>query len=62
MTWPGSDLTSREIASGAVAVRQRHVGDDALLAGRGEQLRRADDVEDAVVAAEAFGRDAGQMR
>ena len=45
----------------AVAVRQRHVADDALLAGGGEQLRRADDVEDAIaVAKAAFGRDAGQ--
>ena len=33
---------------GAVAVRQRHVGDLALQAGRGNQLRRADRVENAV--------------
>ena len=45
----------------AIAVRKRHVGDDALQAGRGEQLRRADDVEDAIAVAErAFDRDAGQ--
>ena len=42
MTWPGSDLTSRADRQRAVAVRQDHVGDDALLAGGGEQLRRAD--------------------
>ena len=45
---------------GAIAVRKRHVVDDALLAGGGEQLRRADDVEDVVAAAEALDRDAGQ--
>ena len=46
---------------GAVAARQRHVGDDALLAGGGEQLRRADDVEDAIVVAKAvLDGDAGQ--
>ena len=38
---------------GAIAVRKRHVADDALLGGGGEQLRRADDVEDAIVVAKA---------
>jgi hypothetical protein len=45
----------------AIAVRQRHVVDDTLLTGSGEQLRRADDVEDVIaVAKAAFDRDAGQ--
>ena len=61
MTWPGSDLTSARDRQRAAAVRQRHVGDDALLAGRGQQLRRADDVEDAVGARQGrFDRDAGE--
>ena len=45
----------------AVAVRQGHVADDALLAGGGEQLRRADHVENAVAPVEAgLGGNAGQ--
>ena len=61
MTWPGSDLTSARDRHRAIAVRKRHVADDALQAGGGEQLRRADDVEDAIaVAKAAFDRDAGQ--
>ena len=46
---------------GAIAARKRHVADDALLGGGGEQLRRADDVEDAIVVVKAaLNRDAGQ--
>ncbi len=52
-TWPGSDLTRREIAMARVPSGQRHVADDALLAGRDQQLRGGDDVEDAVALAEA---------
>ncbi len=39
-TWPGSDFTSREIAKGAIAVRQRHVVDDALPDGSGRAVAR----------------------
>ena len=46
---------------GAIAVRKLHVADDARLTGSGEQLRRADDVEDAIaVAKAALDGDAGQ--
>ena len=57
----GQRLDQPRNRHGAVAVRKHHVVDDALLAGRGQQLRRADHVEHAVVAAEArFGREAGK--
>ncbi len=45
----------------AIAVCQDHVADDALLAGGGEQLRRADHVEHAVVSVKAgLAGNAGQ--
>ena len=56
----GQRLDQQRDRKRAVAVRQDHVVDDALLAGRGQQLRGGDDVEHAVVLAEAVDRDAGQ--
>ena len=48
MTWPGSDLTSREIAT-ARAVRKRHVADNALLTVHGVgRIRAVLIVEDAI--------------
>ena len=56
----GQGLHQQRDRKRLVAVRKDHVRDDALMAGRGQQLRRADDVEHAVVLAEAVDRDASQ--